>query len=125
MGLQFSTIITIRLIMFISATLITSILAYTTTRPCAQIDFTLGKERTLQAYPACSAFYSGTNALQRVLVEPGFKDGNPMQIAAALGITFGTAGWLALWIHAVLIEVYVGPPAPRWLGWRECVLMWE
>jgi hypothetical protein len=104
---QFSTIITIRLIMFASAAIISGFTSLSTTYLCAQINFTLGKQGTLSYYPDCIAYYNGIHPEQRVVVTPNFNSENPIEIAAALGVSFGTAGWLALWIHAMLIEVYV------------------
>jgi hypothetical protein len=112
---QFSTIITIRLIMYASAAIISGFTSLSTTYPCAQINFTLGKDGTLSYYPDCIAYYSGTHLGQRVVVTPNFNSENPIEIAAALGVSFGTAGWLALWIHAILVEVYVGTSSSfRW-----------
>jgi hypothetical protein len=107
---QFSTIVTIRLIMFASAAIISGFTSLSTTYPCAQINFTLGEEGTLKYYPECIVYYNGTDLEQRVVVTPNFDSQNPIEIAAALGVSFGTAGWLALWIHAILVEVYVGIP---------------
>lgn len=93
--------------MFSSAAIISGYTSLSTTYLCAQINFALGEEGTLAYDPACSAYYNGTNTEQRVIVTPNFDSEDPIEIAAALGISFGTAGWLALWIHAILIETYV------------------
>jgi hypothetical protein len=123
---QFSTIVTIRLIMYASAAIISGFTSLSTTYPCAQINFTLGKEGTLSYYPDCIAYYNGTHLGQRVVVTPNFNSENPIEIAAALGVSFGTAGWLALWIHAILIEVYVcKSSSSRWnpsLWCSDCTL---
>lgn len=93
--------------MFSSAAIISRWTSLSTTYPCDQIDFMLGEEDTLAAYPDCIAYYDGTNLQQRVVVAPNFDSENPIEIAAALGVSFGTAGWLALWIHVIVVEVYV------------------
>jgi PPE-repeat protein len=98
--------------MFSSAAIISGFTSLSTTYPCAQINFTLGEDGTLSHYPDCIAYYNGTNPGQRVVVTPNFDSENPIEIAAALGVSFGTAGWLALWIHAILIEVYVSRLSP-------------
>ena len=93
--------------MFSSAAIISGYKSLTATYPCVQIDSVLGEDGTLAMYPGCSAYYDGSNPDQRVVVSPDFESENPLEIAAALGISFGTAGWLALWIHAIVVEVYV------------------
>jgi hypothetical protein len=111
--------------MFASAAIISGFNSLSTTYPCAQISFTLGEEGTLSYYPDCITYYNGTNLGQRVVVTPNFDSKNPIEIAAALGVSFGTAGWLALWIHAILIEVYVCVSLPRrtWsLTCSDCTL---
>ena len=92
--------------MIIGANLIGIMGSYFTARPCAQIDFIIGQNRTMHSYPACEAFYNGTNTLQQVVIHADMQ-GTAAEKAAALGLTFGAAGWLALWIHAVAVEVYV------------------
>lgn len=44
----------------------------------------------------------------------GFPKGTAVEIAAAMGVTFGAAGWLALWLHVTMVEIYVSltPDAP-------------
>ena len=78
-----------------------------TTRPCAQIDFALGQNDTLTYYPGCEAFYSGSNPNARVIVTANFMGDNPMETSASLAIPFGTAGWIALVLHTIAIELYV------------------
>ena len=93
--------------MFSSAAIISSIGGFYTTRPCAQIASILGKAGTLAYYPACLPFFQGKNNALQVIVEAGFPNGNPVEIAAGLGISFGSAGWLSFWLHAVIIEFYL------------------
>jgi len=77
-------------------------------RPCAQINAIWGSNNTLSAYSACSAYYDGSDPDYRVAVKSGYPtSSSPVEIAATFGSTFGGAGWLALWLHAILIEVYV------------------
>jgi hypothetical protein len=97
--------------MFSSAAIISGYKSLAATYPCVQIDSVLGENGTLGMYPGCSTYYDGSNFDQRVVVSPDFESENPLEIAAALGISFGTAGWLALWIHAIVVEVYVCSPA--------------
>jgi hypothetical protein len=41
----------------------------------------------------------------RVIVKANFTGDDPLETAAALGLT---AGWLALVLHTIAVEVYVG-----------------
>jgi len=77
------------------------------TRPCSQIGSIFGPHHTVAVYPECQAYFNGTNLQQVAIVVASMDNGNPISIAATLGVSFGSAGWLAFWIHAVLIEVYV------------------
>ena len=79
------------------------------TRPCAQIGSIFGPHHTVAVYPECQAYFNGTNPQQVAIVVASMSNGNPISIAATLGVSFGSAGWLAFWIHAVLVEVYVRP----------------
>lgn len=78
-------------------------------RSCAQIDYVFYHfaNYTVAFYPACAAYYSGENLNQHVVVEANM-DGDPAQVGAALGVTFGMSFWLALTLHAVGVEIYVG-----------------
>ncbi|KAK3614304.1 hypothetical protein LTR22_027829, partial [Elasticomyces elasticus] len=103
----FSAIVTIRLIQFSAGSIISSLGEWYVERRCAQINSIWGPKNTLEAYPDCSTFYDGTNPDHRVVVKAGFPNGSPVEISAALGITFGGgAGRLAPWLHAIMIEIY-------------------
>jgi hypothetical protein len=104
---QFSTIITIRIIMIISAQIISTSRIWYTVRPCAQIAFTLGQTSTLESYPQCHDYFTGVSPNLPVIVTADFSSQNSMELSAALGIPFGAAGWLALLIHTFAIECYV------------------
>lgn len=93
--------------MIISARVISVMGGFSVGRPCAQIDFLLGANKTLALYPACEAFYNGTSEHAKVLVDANFSSNNAMEIGASMGMTFGSAGWIALWLHAIAVEVYV------------------
>ena len=128
--IQLSTIVTIRIIMIISAQIISMSrnwfvtyhtlpppLAKTdddyryTIRSCAQIAFALGENDTLAAYPQCIGYFNGDTPNLPVVVTADFASGNSMEISAALGIPFGAAGWLALLLHTFAIECYVSTKA--------------
>lgn len=102
----FSCIITIRLIMFTSGPIISMIGGFFVIRPCAQINFVLGEKGTLHFYPDCQSFYNG-NQQKQIIVEADFFSQDPIALAASLGLPFGSAGWLAFWLHAIIIEFYL------------------
>ena len=52
-------------------------------------------------------FFDGTNLYERVIVKATNYSEDPLEISAAAGIGFGAAGWVALWLHAITIEVYL------------------
>ena len=79
-----------------------------TIRPCDQINFAIGEKQTLKAYPECSKFFDGSNPEQQAIVTADFDGSNSMEISTALAVPFGTAGWLALVLHTIAIELYVG-----------------
>lgn len=105
-------ITTIRIIMISSASIITMIGSYDTTKECGEIRYLYTKSETYNAtqlplflkqrYPACAAGNSNT----RVVVVASTNQG-PENIGAALGLSFAMAFWLAIIIHALGIEIYL------------------
>ena len=93
--------------MITGALTITALGGWFTTKPCAQLNFVFGRQNTLSLYPICASFFDGSNPTQRAIVEANFSSNNPNEIAAALGIPFGTAGWISFLIHVVAVEIYV------------------
>nr|POE56488.1 hypothetical protein CFP56_33460 [Quercus suber] len=93
--------------MLSSAAIISTIGSFNTTRSCGQIAFILRESRTLSLYPDCAAYFNGTDPAQRAIVHVNFYSNNPAEIGAALGVPFGAAGWLALWLHAIGVEIYL------------------
>lgn len=79
---------------------------YWAIRQCAQVDYTLGETRTRKQYPDCDAFYSGEDPNKVTLIKATMS--GAMSAGATLGLAFGPALWLALILHAIGIEVYVG-----------------
>jgi hypothetical protein len=78
-----------------------------TTRPCSQIAFVLGQDGTVADYPQCSQYFDESDPTERVIVTADFASNNPVELAASLAVPFGTAGWLALLLHTIAIELYV------------------
>ncbi|KAK2049353.1 hypothetical protein LZ31DRAFT_339932 [Colletotrichum somersetense] len=103
------SIVTLRLIMFFSASIISRIGTYYAARPCGQVAYTVGdSNRTLELYPDCAAYFSGANPHQQTIVHADIITAtSAAEVGAALGLSFGMAFWLALAIHAIGIEIYL------------------
>ncbi|KAK4107926.1 hypothetical protein N656DRAFT_784686 [Canariomyces notabilis] len=101
-----SSIITLRIIMIIMATIISETGGYWAVRQCAQVNYTLGEASTRELYPDCEAFYSGEDPYKPTLIKATMNS-SAMTAGATLGLSFGPATWLALFLHAVGVEVYL------------------
>lgn len=104
----FGTIITTRIIMIISALIISRAGDYYQSQTCGEVAFIYHKGSTIpqslsSTYPAC---INGT-ANTEVLVNADFSSSNPEQIGAALRMSFGMGLWLSIFLHAVGIEIYL------------------
>lgn len=67
----------------------------------------------LGLYPECADWYTG-NTGRHAAVLADLGGGTAATAAAALGMNFGSAMWLALAIHAIGVEIYVSrAPRPR------------
>ena len=97
-----------RIIMIISANIISGYGSFFEARGCVDIDymFSHSQNRTELFYPECAAWYSGANPNQYAVIQADMR-GNPAQIAVALGLSFSMAMWVSLAIHAIGVEVYV------------------
>lgn len=82
--------------MIISARIISTTGTFNVPRHCAQIEFLLGTNRTQGLYPECQAYFNGTSNGALALVKADFTSNNAMEIGASMGISFGSAGWIAL-----------------------------
>ena len=99
------TIITMRLIMILSALTITQVSTYYSTMSCDEIAFLYNSSVLVnELYPQCSNFNSTVNDM--VVIQAKFGN-QPEQIAASLGLSFGMALWLALVLHLVGVEIYL------------------
>jgi hypothetical protein len=106
---QAGIIITARMALIAMASLISN-QGYFLSISCDQLAsrYLLGsQEMVLSRFPTCEAYFSGNNPNQVVPVEAAMSDGGAEGARAALNISFGAALWLALFIHAVGIEIYV------------------
>ena len=99
------SIITLRIIMIISTLIITNIGGYYRAMPCKQLAFTLDDpEQFASAFPQCLNVNGTTDG--RIAVSADFNGIIP-QVGNSLDVTFGTAGWLALFLHAAGVEIYL------------------
>jgi prepilin-type processing-associated H-X9-DG protein len=91
--------------MIIAAQVVTVIGSYYTTMTCGEVAYIQRDDLAyLQtAYPGCVA---GTESLQTV-VHVSFADGHAEEIGASLRLNFGMGLWLAFFLHAVGVEVYL------------------
>lgn len=100
-----ASIITLRIILIISTLILTRIGGYYRAMPCQEIAFLVHPQSKLQnAYPQC--FLPNGTIDGWVAVRAHFN-GNVPQISTSLGLTFGAAGWLALFLHAIGVEIYL------------------
>lgn len=95
--------------MLAAAAIISGNSEFYTTKPCYVIDdiFSGVQEYTLAFYPECASWYNGTTPDKFVAVRANANSEDPVEIGAAYSIFFGASLWLALFIHAVGVEVYV------------------
>lgn len=104
-----ASIITLRIIMIISAQIVGPVGGYYKAVLCDKIKFMYADKGTVgveQDYPQC--FSSAPNAtIDGYTVVPATFSGNGVQVGTAMGVTFGTAGWLATTLHAIGVEIYL------------------
>ncbi|KAL8873328.1 MAG: hypothetical protein Q9174_001187 [Haloplaca sp. 1 TL-2023] len=101
-----ATIITLRIIMIISAQILGAAGGFYQAWPCDKISF-LYEDNSAgfqNDYPQCFAANGTMDGW--VAVRAKFAD-TSTQIGASLGVTFGSAGWLALVLHAIGVEIYL------------------
>lgn len=77
-------------------------------RSCAQInsDGVLPQPVIERAWPECAAYFTGAHLHQQVLVRADYY-GFPTEVNVALSIASGASAFVALFLHAVGVEVYV------------------
>lgn len=98
--------------MLIAAIVISNQGGFWVTKPCEVIEYMVGDpDRTLELYPACAAYLSGQEGNDTEALAPVEADFNNGTSAAEVGVAleqgFTVGLWLAFFIHAVLVEVYV------------------
>ncbi|KAL8641136.1 MAG: hypothetical protein Q9228_002018 [Teloschistes exilis] len=103
-----ATIVTLRLIMIIAALIISQSSNYYTTMECGSVRtiYNAEPQKIQSLYPQCTQPGSANDTL--VIVQATFGNGQPEQIGASLRMNFGMALWMALLLHAVGVEIYLG-----------------
>lgn len=106
MAFYLGTIITLRIIMIISALIITMINSYDTIMTCNEIGSIYGSDKPLdKIYPQCNGVNATDDRL--IVVHASFANGQPEQIGASLRLSFGMAMWMAIFMHLVGVEIYL------------------
>ena len=99
------TIITLRIIMIISAVVITTFGGYYQVSSCDKVLFIHGDEAAINSlFPQCANRTGSENP--RVVVEANLG-GSAEGAGASLGLSFGMAMWLAIFLHGVGVEIYL------------------
>ena len=100
------TIVTLRVIMILSALIASQASGYYTTFSCGEL-FTIydTTQNVTSLYPQCGQLGSTDDTL--VIVQGSFANAQAEQIAASLRMSFGMAMWLALFLHLVGVEIYL------------------
>ena len=119
-----ASIITLRLIMIISALIITKMTAgkadgddvYYRPMSCGQVMGTFENKiepaakavmMASKAFAQCFELGGKTLLAEKIIPVRATFDGTVPEIGASLEISFGAAGWLALVLHAVGVEIYL------------------
>jgi hypothetical protein len=92
--------------MIIAAQIISSIGSFWSVQPCVKILSVLDNNTTRlgEDFPLCQAFLDG-NLDAQTIVHAEFA--TAPGIIASTNESFGAAGWLALLLHAIGVEIYV------------------
>ncbi|KAL8911470.1 MAG: hypothetical protein Q9171_003368 [Xanthocarpia ochracea] len=100
------SIITLRIIMVLAALVSSNTSFYNTTMTCGELLTILDtSEKVNSFYPSCGEPGATTHTLAIVQAKFGTQ---PEQVASALRISFGMALWMALFLHATGVELYLG-----------------
>ncbi|KAL0070587.1 hypothetical protein AAF712_002426 [Marasmius tenuissimus] len=99
-----SSIITLRIVMIITARIISAIGQYHTVWSCAEVFYTIDNNSTMleELYPTC---LSGSLDGIHVAVPAVWTIG--VNIGSTLRMSFGPALWIAMFLHAIGVEIYI------------------
>jgi hypothetical protein len=104
---QFSSIITLRIIMIIAAQILSAAGDFYAVQNCSKLLDVIGDAATLvEQYPSCSSLIDSNNLKAVAAVNANFG-GSAVELMSAMNLSFGMAGWLATSLHAIGVEVYV------------------
>lgn len=103
------SIITTRLILIISAQIVTSVGSYHCLMTCGELFDMQDRIYVLDRYPSCAAVNTSIPTVQDTVSVPVLArfGENIEEIGASLRLPFGMALWLAIFIHVVAVEVYL------------------
>lgn len=106
------TIITVRIILGAGAVIISTLSTYHSVWSCAQIAYTWKFNQQegnyLDIYPMCADSRTNLSASSiYVPIKADLTVNNAVQNGASLELTFGMAIWVALFLHAVGVEIYL------------------
>ncbi|CUA71352.1 hypothetical protein RSOLAG22IIIB_04565 [Rhizoctonia solani] len=99
-----SSIITMRIILIISAKIISAIGQYHVVWSCDEVLYTMDNNSTrlMELFPACSA---GPLDSTHVAVPAVWTQA--VNIGSTLRLTFGSSLWIAALVHAIGVEIYI------------------
>ncbi|KAL8665983.1 MAG: hypothetical protein Q9168_007578 [Polycauliona sp. 1 TL-2023] len=99
------TIVTLRIIMILSALLASQASFYATIMTCGELNSIYDTSSAVNKfYPVCGA--AGATKDTLAIVQAKFGE-QPEQIASALRLSFGMAMWMAIFLHGVGVEIYL------------------
>jgi hypothetical protein len=99
------SIITIRLIMILSALIVSQLGKQWMVFSCEKLAYIHGGnvEEVAMLYIGCAQ----GNGSAMVTVRANMFEGEEENVEAALGLSFGMAGWLAMFLHLIGVEIYL------------------
>lgn len=102
-----ATIVTLRLIMILSALISSQASGYYTPMSCGELVtvYDTTPQNVTSLYPQCGQPGSTDDTL--VIVQASFANNQAEQIGASLRLSFGMALWMALFLHLVGVEIYL------------------
>ncbi|KAL9008953.1 MAG: hypothetical protein Q9173_005974 [Seirophora scorigena] len=104
------SIITLRIIMIISTLIVSQLGGFYRAVPCEEISFIYedkNRPDLRDDFPQCFTPNGTTNGWVAVEAKFAGDASNPVQIGTSLHTTFGAAAWLALFLHAIGVEIYL------------------
>jgi hypothetical protein len=105
-------IIIVRIILILTALIISRNGEYYFVMPCSKLNWLIGSQSTtIRRYPSSAPYFDGTDIDSHAPVHADFG-GKKEQVVASLDVSFGMALWLGLFLHAIGIEIYVSHIKP-------------